>query len=337
MPEPTKPESNASLLDHKPQETKAVAKSDQPSATDRPSDEKAQAAVATNNKRTLTTAQAAVVKMQNDAIKFITQKLGEQRAREFATHVALMARDNFKLSLAIQNNPESFLSALMASAERDLMPNTSKGLAYLIPYGDKVQFQVGYNGLLLEARRTGEVMSIDAELVFKADEFDVVFGTERKIVHKPSFDTDRTNYANVTHVYATAKLTNGEHPFVVLTKKEVDKVQRSAKASSTDSPWQTWPERQAIKTAYKRLAKVLPSERMQRAAELDSLAEAGKLKFDRETGEFIEGEVAEVATETREAIDNANTIEQLQNILNALPPAERKKAAPLVEDKMKDL
>ena len=37
---------------------------------------------------------------------------------------------------------------------------------------------------------------------------------------------------------------------------------------------------------------------MQRAAELDSLAEAGKLKFDRETGEFIEGELAEVNAET---------------------------------------
>src|SRR2546421_77611 len=108
----------------------------QVSLTDRPTEEQAKTAVATNNKRTLTTAQAAVVKMQNEAIKFITQKLGEQRAREFATHIALMARDNFKLSLAIQNNPESFLSALMASAERDLMPNTSKGLAYLIPYGD---------------------------------------------------------------------------------------------------------------------------------------------------------------------------------------------------------
>jgi recombinational DNA repair protein RecT len=114
-------------------------------------------------------------------------------------------------------------------------------------------------------------------------------------------------------------------------------VQRSAKASSTDSPWHTWPERQAIKTAYKRLAKVLPSERMQRAAELDSLAEAGKLKFDRETGEFIEGELAEVPADVREAIDGANSSEELQAILNNLTPAERKKAAVLVSERMKGL
>jgi recombination protein RecT len=156
--------------------------------------------------------------MQQDAVKFITTKLGEARAKQFAAQIALIARDNPKLAIAIQRNPESFLTAFMASADRDLMPNTSKGLAYLIPYGDKVQFQVGYQGLLLEARRTGEVMTIDAELVFEGDEFDVIFGTERKIVHRPKFDIDRTNYAKVTHVYATAKLTNGEHPFVVLSK-----------------------------------------------------------------------------------------------------------------------
>ncbi|HLG77025.1 MAG TPA: recombinase RecT, partial [Ktedonobacteraceae bacterium] len=206
-----------------------------------------------------------------------------------------------------------------------------------IPYGEKVQFQVGYSGLLLEARRTGEVMTIDAELVFEGDEFEVTFGTDRRIIHKPSFDVDRTNYNKVTHVYATAKLTNGEHPFMVMTKKELDKIRTSAKASSTDAPWHTWPERMAIKTVYKRLSKVLPSERMQRAAELDSLAEAGKLKFDREKGEFIEGELADISSETRDAIDQASTPEELQSILGSLPASERRKAASLVAEKMKTL
>src|SRR5436853_538630 len=111
----------------------------QVSLTDRPSEEQAQSAVATNNKRTLTTAQAAVVKMQGDVMKFVTKMLGTEKAQEYATRVALIARDNPKLAYAIQKSPESFLTAFMASAERDLMPNTSKGLAYLIPYGDKVQ------------------------------------------------------------------------------------------------------------------------------------------------------------------------------------------------------
>jgi recombination protein RecT len=331
---PQDDKNQSSLLDQKQSDNKAVVKK---SEDDRPTDDQAQSAVATQNKRTLTTAQLAIVRMQSDVMKFVAKMLGTEKAQEYATRVALIARDNPKLGYAIQKNPESFLTAFMASAERDLMPNTSKGLAYLIPYGEKVQFQVGYSGLLLEARRTGEVMTIDAELVFEGDEFEVTFGTDRRIIHKPSFDVDRTNYNKVTHVYATAKLTNGEHPFMVMTKKELDKIRTSAKASSTDAPWHTWPERMAIKTVYKRLSKVLPSERMQRAAELDSLAEAGKLKFDREKGEFIEGELADISSETRDAIDQASTPEELQSILGSLPASERRKAASLVAEKMKTL
>ncbi len=326
--------SQSSLLNGRQPENKAVTN---PGMSGRPTDEQAESSVATQTKQTLTTAQAAVVKMQGDVMKFVTKMLGTEKAQEYATRVALIARDNPKLAYAIQKNPESFLTAFMASAERDLMPNTSKGLAYLIPYGDKVQFQVGYPGLLLEARRTGEIMTIDAENVIKGDTFEYTLGTERKVVHRPADDVDRTKYDAITHVYATAKLTNGEHPFIVLTKKELDKVKATAKASSTDSPWHTWPERQAIKTAYKRLAKVLPSERMQRAAYLDDLAEAGKLRFDREKGEFIEGELAEVSSETRDAIDNATSTEELQTILNGLSTTERKKAASLVAERMKAL
>lgn len=48
-------------------------------------------------------------------------------------------------------------------------------------------------------------------------------------------------------------------------------------------------------------------------------------------------ELADASAETREAIEGASTVEELQNILNGLPPAERKKAASLVEGRMKDL
>ncbi len=97
----------------------------------------------------------------------------------------------------------------------------------------------------------------------------------------------------------------------------------------------------ARKTALKRAAKLLPKStkdsRFATAVEMDSLAEAGKLRIDKTTGEIIEGEAVGPNQETVDAIENASTIEELQNILNALPPKERKLAAPLVEDKMKDL
>jgi recombination protein RecT len=249
-----------------------------------------------------------LAKVQTDVIKFATKIWGSERAAEYATRAALISRDNPKLREAIQNNPDSFLSAYMASVTLDLMPNTPEQLAHLIPYGNAVQFQVGYKGLLKLARRSGEIKTISAELVFEGDEFDVRFGTERGIIHRPSFDVDRTDYTKVTHAYATSKLTNGEEVFVVMTRNELDKIQSTVKSSSTDSPWKMWPERQAIKTVLKRLAQVLPSSaELQTAVAYDSSAEAGKLKF--KNGNFIEGEVLdkEKASESqRQAILDAH-------------------------------
>src|SRR5574344_1528616 len=56
---------------------------------------------------------------------------------------------------AINSNPklascsqESLLAAIMNSAQLGLEFNTPLGEAYLIPYGNRVNFQLGYQGLL---------------------------------------------------------------------------------------------------------------------------------------------------------------------------------------------
>lgn len=247
-----------------------------------------------------------VQKVQADVMKFATALFDKERASEFATRVALIARDNDKLRDAIVKNPDSFLTAYMASVSLDLMPNTPEALAYIIPYGDKVQFQVGYKGLIKLARRSGEIKTIAAELVFQGDEFHATLGTDRRIVHEPDFDVDRTDYKLVTHAYGTARLANGEDVFVVMTRKELDKIQATVKSSGTDTPWKQWPERQAIKTVLKRLCQVLPqSSEMQKAVAYDSLAEVGKLRM--RDGEIIEGEVSvKASADKRAAILAAN-------------------------------
>src|SRR5579883_809782 len=91
---PQDDKNQSSLLDSKPTTNKSIAKQSQAASEDRPSEEQAQSAVATQNKRTLTTAQAAVVKMQGDVMKFVAKMLGTDKAQEYATRVALIARDN---------------------------------------------------------------------------------------------------------------------------------------------------------------------------------------------------------------------------------------------------
>ncbi len=238
--------------------------------------------------------------------QYATRLLNDQRAQEFAARVSILCKTEPKFIQAIEEAPDSFLSAMMACVHLDLMPNTPQQHAFLIPFavdrhGKKrmeVQFQMGYKGLKELAYRTGEIKSLNSELVFKGDVFDVEMGTDRKLTHKPNFDIDRTNFDDVTHVYITTVLTNGEKPFYLMTKKEIEKIREAAKAKNfgKDSPaWTNWWDQQAKKTAMKRATKELPSsskdQRLALAVELDSRAEAHKLLVD-EDGNFKDKKMA---------------------------------------------
>lgn len=221
--------------------------------------------------------------------------INDERAGQFMTSLAIMARNN---PLIAQCTSESLITAMIACVQLDLMPNTPEQLAFIIPYRDNksnkviANFQLGYKGLVQLAQRSGMIKAMNTELVFKGDEFDYILGTERKIVHRPNLEIDRTDYSLVQQAYMTAKLTNGEVVFEVMTRKELDKVRNSSKAKSTDAPWTTWPEAMAKKTVIKRAAKMLPSStadnRLMLAAQFDSWSEAGRLDF--KNGQLIEGE-----------------------------------------------
>lgn len=268
--------------------------------------------------------------------QYASKLINDDRAKQFYANVSLMTRNNPKLATV---EPASLLSAVMACVHLDLMPNTPEQYAFVIPYGKEAQFQLGYKGLLELAYRTGNIRSINAELVFEGDEFRVELGTRRELIHRPDFDVDRTNYANVTHAYATATLKDGSTVFEVLSRKELDKVQKTVKASSTDAPWQKWPEAMAKKTAVKRLTKLLPGSaednRLKLAAEMDSLAEVGKLRVI--DGEIISESSTDVSEYTQMLIDQAESKEELQEVLRGLDVKERKNAAKLVEAKLKEV
>ena len=220
--------------------------------------------------------------------KQATITLNGDRAKEFTAAIGAALQRNPRLK---QVSPSSLIGAAMACVLLDIVPETPQQLAFLIPYGNAVQFQLGYKGLIELAFRSGQVTSISAELVFPKEEFKVQLGSERKLTHIPDPSRDRTQFDEATHVYATATLTNGVTVFDVMNMDEIRKIRDTVKAKSTDAPWRTWPEQMAKKTVIKRLTKYLPQSRtdnrLQNAAAWDSWAEAGKLKY--EEGKIVEG------------------------------------------------
>jgi recombination protein RecT len=192
-----------------------------------------------------------------------------------------------------------YRSAMMA-AELGLDPGSALGECYLLPYKDQCQLIVGYRGLITLARRSGEVETVQAFVVYEGDDFEVKLGTLPEIVHNPRYDGDR-DPSKVRYVYAVAKLRGTETPmFDVMTRSEVEAVRRRSKSGAA-GPWETdWAE-MARKTVVRRLAKYLPmSVEMAKAVSLD----AGE--GESYTPAVLEGDVDPATGEVIDGAPEAN-------------------------------
>lgn len=191
-----------------------------------------------------------------------------------------------------QCDQASFLGAVMQCAQLGLEPGGALGHAYLIPFGNQVQFIVGYRGMIDLARRSGQIVSIEAREVYEADKFKVRFGLDPDLQHEPAWE--QADRGKLRAVYAVAKLKDGGVQFEVMSKAEIDKIRAQSKAgASSSSPWTTHYNEMAKKTVIRRLFKYLPvSIELSQAVVLDEQAEAGvkqsyDFEIDQETGEVV--------------------------------------------------
>ena len=150
--------------------------------------------------------------------------------------------------------PMSFMGAMMQAAQLGVEPNTPLGQAYLIPYGNACQFQLGYKGLIDLAYRSGEVSSIQAHEVHENDTFTYEYGLEPKLRHVPA-QTDR---GPVTFYYAVLKLKNGGVGFEVMSREDVEKFAMKKSKAYNNGPWKTDFDEMAKKTVLKKVLKYAP-------------------------------------------------------------------------------
>lgn len=170
----------------------------------------------------------------------------------------------------------SLIGSLMEAAQLGLEPGLL-GYAYLVPYKGKCQLIPGYRGLVDLARRSGQIKSIHAEVVYQNDDFDFGYGDEPFIHHKP---TKEENTGPVIAVYAVARFKDDGIQRVVLWKREIDAI-RARSASANEGPWVTDYNEMAKKSALRRLCKLLPmTAEMRVAQELDIRADRGDEKIE---------------------------------------------------------
>ena len=191
--------------------------------------------------------------------------------------------------------PESFYGAVLQCAALGLEPGSALGHCYLLPFGNgkdkqgrpNAQLIIGYRGMIDLARRSGQIISLQAYCVHEQDTFNYKLGLDPDIEHIPASVADR---GKVTHVYAVAKLKGGGVQFEVMSRAEIEKVRTSSKAGNS-GPWSSHWEEMAKKTVIRRLFKYLPvSIDAVRAVEIDEKTDRGEATTDQDflDAEFIE-------------------------------------------------
>lgn len=218
---------------------------------------------------------------------------------------------------ALQNTPHlmectmpSFYGAIMQCAQLGLKPNVN-GEAYLIPFKNnkkggvyECQFIVGYKGLMLLARRSGEVANIDAQTVYENDEFDLSYGFDPMLVHKPYLKGDR---GKPVGFYATVMLKDGGKSAHYMTVEDAQKYGKRYSKAYNNSPWMTDFEAMAKKSCLRQVLKYAPM-----STDVDGAIRTDEKVLKFEENKELDGDIVEIEEDEPTAEDIAEAAADIQ-------------------------
>ena len=212
----------------------------------------------------------------------------------------------------LECEPNSVMLSIMQAGQLGLEPTGVLGSAYLVRYGSRCQLIIGYRGLIDLARRSGQILSIEAHAVHAKDKFSCAFGLDPTLSHEPCWETDP---GPMTFVYAVARLRDGAVQFEVMSKAQVDEIRKQSK-SGNSGPWVSHYEEMAKKTVIRRLAKYLPlTVELQTAAAIDNATDTGELYVDPEVAEATGGAITDAEIVEPEPTERQSRAEAMKTAL----------------------
>jgi recombination protein RecT len=236
----------------------------------------------------------ATIALLKQSSKAIAMALPKHVPADRFARIALTAlRANADLQ---RTDPGSFLACLLQAAQLGLEPNTPLQHAFLIPRrkGDGMEctLQIGYQGMIDLARRSGRVKAITAHVVYDGDAFSYTLGDDEKIEHTRPLGAAP---GKVIAAYAIATLDDGSKVRRVVPAWELEKARA---LGARNGPWGQHYDEMSKKTAIRRLFKMLPkSAEMAAASQVEDADERGI-----PTSRAVSAEVRELADEVALAL-----------------------------------
>lgn len=190
------------------------------------------------------------------------------------TRVALTAlRKTPKLAECDQT---SVLGSLVTAAQLGLEVNTPLGQASLVPFKDKqsgrlmCELIIEYRGFITLGYRSEMLKKVIARTVFEHDDFDLEYGLDEKLYHKPLLIGDR---GRPIGYYGMIESTAGGIVFVYMSREDVEKHRQKYSKSPNGPGWQNSFDSMAWKTCLRQLFRFMPtSVELARAAAVDGQA-----------------------------------------------------------------
>ncbi len=197
----------------------------------------------------------------------------------------------------------SVLGALMTCAQLGLRPGVL-GHAWVLPFWDKksngfkAQLVIGYQGLVELSYRSNQIASLSARTIFANDVYEVEYGLEEKLLHKPLMTGDR---GEPVAYYAVVRFANGGSTYVVISHTEMlaykkKYAMQKNREGEIFGPWRDEFEGMAHKTCLRQLSKWMPkSTELALAVENDGAVRVDLTPAAVETPQHIEGEIVDEA------------------------------------------
>lgn len=144
--------------------------------------------------------------------------------------------------------PQSIVVSVLRIAQLGLELGDT---AHMIAFGNTAQVVVDYRGLVELACRHPDVANVSARLVFANDFFEMDYGTDPKIAHRPALKQE--DRGEVVGAYAVIHMKNGSTRFDFMNVDEIEQVR-----NGRGGPWDNHWGEMAKKTVVRRVLKLAP-------------------------------------------------------------------------------
>lgn len=223
--------------------------------------------------------------LAGESVKQRFKEILGQKAPGFISSILSVTNSNALLQKA---DPASIMNAAVIAATLDLPINGSLGFAYIVPYGGRAQFQIGYKGLVQLAMRSGQYKTINVSEVYEGEIKNV-----NRFTGEYEFG-DKTSDKVIGYM-AYFKLINGFEKYFYMTREEAER--HGKKYSQTfkrgTGLWSTEFDTMSKKTVLKMLLSKfgILSIEMQRAVEFDQSIVHGDINnIEDATPEYVDNE-----------------------------------------------